>query len=115
MGIDVVLLDKQNMINFGKVLFMLVGKVKIEKVCKFVLIVKEFGCIIVQLVFVWCFFNENISIVIMGVSWLEQVKENMKVLVIYDKMKKDGMIKVRIDIVLDNVLVVFELFGCWVQ
>jgi voltage-dependent potassium channel beta subunit len=112
-GTDAASSDKQNMINFGKALSTPAGKAKIEKVRKLAPIAKELGCTTAQLALAWCLSNENISTVITGASRPEQVKENMKALAIYDKMKKDGTTKARIDTVLDNAPAAPELFGRW--
>lgn len=71
----------------------------LEKVCCFIVLVVQFGQLLVQLVIVWCLCNFNVFSVIFGVSWVGQLQENLGVLWLFDMM--DEIVWQQVDVVFD--------------
>lgn len=79
---------------------------EIEMVRKLKSVVDKLGVSQSQLVVVWCLKNENVSMVIMGVSKFEQVEDMIGVLKIVDKLILEIMVE--IDEIMGNK-VIFDL------
>jgi voltage-dependent potassium channel beta subunit len=73
---------------------------RIKKVDQMILVADELGCSMAQLALAWCLKNPNISTVITGASRPQQVTENMKALVVVDRLTDDVMEK--LESILDN-------------
>ncbi len=67
---------------------------RIEKVKKLVPIAKELDCTMAQLALAWCLKNPNVSTVITGASRPEQVQENMKALLLVEKLSPEVIEKI---------------------
>jgi len=61
---------------------------------------REIGVSLPHLAINWCIKNPNVSSAITGASRVEQVRENMKALDVYDRMTPDVM--ARIDEIMSN-------------
>jgi aryl-alcohol dehydrogenase-like predicted oxidoreductase len=58
---------------------------KNEQVRKLVAMARELSCTPAQLALAWCLNNRNVSTVITGASSVEQVRENMKALDVFQR------------------------------
>jgi voltage-dependent potassium channel beta subunit len=68
------------------------------KVPALAVIADDLGCSLAQLAIAWCARNEHVSSVILGVSRLEQLQENLGALEVIDRLDKDTL--GRIDVAL---------------
>jgi voltage-dependent potassium channel beta subunit len=62
------------------------AEAKIAKVKELSAIADGLGCTMAQLAIAWCLVNPNVSTVITGASRVEQVRENMKAMEVYEKL-----------------------------
>ena len=76
------------------------GKAKIEKVRKLTKIAEELGGTATHLALAWAAKNENVSTVILGATKVEQIHDNCKALLVYEKLTPEIMEK--IEEILDN-------------
>jgi aryl-alcohol dehydrogenase-like predicted oxidoreductase len=76
------------------------AEAKIAKVKELTVIAKELDCTMAQLAIAWCLANPNVSTVITGASRVEQVRENMKALDVFQSL--DPEILDRIEEIIDN-------------
>ncbi len=65
--------------------------VRVAAVRRFVPIAKDLGCTPAQLALAWCARNPNVSTVITGASRVAQVRENLKVLEVLDRLTPEVM------------------------
>ena len=73
---------------------------KIEKVKELTVIADGLGCTMAQLAIAWCLVNLNVSTVITGASKVEQVRENMKAMEVYESLTPEVID--RIEEIIDN-------------
>ena len=62
------------------------AEAKIEKVEELTAIADGLGCTMAQLAIAWCLVNPNVSTVITGASRVEQVRENMKAMEVFENL-----------------------------
>ena len=76
------------------------AEAKIEKVKELTGIADGLGCTMAQLAIAWCLVNPNVSTVITGASRVEQVRENMKAMEVFENLTPE--IIDRIEEIVDN-------------
>ena len=77
------------------------GRQKIETAIALEPLAKDLGASLSQLALAWCLKNPRVSTVILGVSRVEQLRENLKALEVADQM--DGEVMERIEGILQNM------------
>jgi voltage-dependent potassium channel beta subunit len=85
------------------------GQAKIEKVRKLTAIAERLGYNASQLALAWAAKNPNVSTVILGATKVEQIKDNIKALELYDKLTPEIMDE--IERVLENKPAGVNTFG----
>ena len=72
----------------------MLSRKNLEKVGKLANVAKELGIGLPQLALAWILKNENVSSVILGVSRVEQLEENLKALEVKEKLTDEVMKKI---------------------
>ena len=62
------------------------AEAKIAKVKELTAIADGLGCTMAQLAIAWCLVNPNVSTVITGASRVEQVRENMQAMEVFENL-----------------------------
>lgn len=75
------------------------GRARLQQVAHFLPIADELGCTPAQLAIAWCLGNPRVSSVILGASRVEQLRENLGALAVFDRL--DAGLRTRIEACFD--------------
>ena len=71
-----------------------VGRERIQKVQQLSDMIQDLGCSLAQFSIAWCAKNKDVSTIILGASKLDQLKENMEALKVFEKISDELLVTI---------------------